>query len=80
MCARSAQSAQCAQCAHGVLSVCTAQFADVDATKKLKVKAKIVPSTPATAKAPRAKERAANDKSASASQVYHHDASVDFTI
>ena len=54
--------------------------AKIDATNKLKVKANIVPSTPATAKAPRAKERAANDKSASASQVYHHDASVDFTI
>ena len=29
MCSRCAQSAQCARCAHGVLSVCTAQFADV---------------------------------------------------
>ena len=52
--------------------------AKIAATKRLQGKAKIAPS--AKEKASQAKERAANDKSASASQVYHHDASVDFTI
>ena len=54
--------------------------AKIDATNRLKEKEKIARSPPSKEKASQAKERAANDKSASASQVYHHDASVDFTI
>ena len=42
VCARSAQSAQCARCAHGVLSVCTAQFADVKVIVVVRTKNKIV--------------------------------------
>ena len=54
--------------------------AKIAATKRLMGKTKIALTPPAKDKASKAKERAANDKSASASQVYHHDASVDFTI
>ena len=57
--------------------------ATVTAAKKLKNRIKIV-SDATQAKAPPAKAKAAKpvaaDKSASASQVYHHDVSVDFTI